>query len=372
MAKETKKRVTKKAPAKKKKAAVKKVVKPVKKAVAKKRIAKKAVAKKRIAKKAVAKKRIAKKAVAKKAVAKKSVAKKTVAKKAVAKKRIAKKATSKKAVAKKPLAKKAVAKKATSKKSAAKKPATSRTVAAAPINTWINKESSLPVFLQSQNQEIKKDLVVTQKYNQKTNNSVKYGLALFFVLFLGWGVNSYLLNSGNSSDANGKESTSISVETNGTGSETDSATGGSNMQGEGASSTTTTPKPRPMPSASASASGSSDNPGTIKASPSITNSNSTVAKQAPLTFTSEKSSDGAILKWLTPKNIGNLVAYELYGRVVGQPDWVLLSTVTTEQLSMEVDLTSSDSKTEFKVASLLDNEKQVFNKTIITLPGSLT
>lgn len=316
------------------------------------------------------KKRVTKKAPAKKAVAKKAVAKKPAVKKAAVKK-AAKPA--KKVAAKKPIAKKAVAKKAAVKKAVAKKPVTKKAVApkaitAAPVNTWVSKEPALPVFLQNQSSEIKKDPVVTQKYNQKTNNSVKYVLAGLLVLLLGWGVNAYVLNSGSSSDAGGKNSSASNSDSMDSGKATDSTNGDSTAQGQNATSATPTPKP----TSSSGSNGSSGKPGSANATPPPVMADTTAAKQSPRTFTSVKSNDGAVLKWLAPKNIGNVVAYELYGRVVGQSEWVLLSTVTTEQLTTEVDLTPGDAKTEFKVASVLDNDKQVFNKTIITLPGSLT
>jgi len=325
--------------------------------------------KKRVTKKAPAKK----KAIAKKAPVKKAAAKKTVAKKPAIKKAVVKKAATKKVVAKKPLTMKPATKKAAVKKTIAKKPIAKKTVVSkvitdSPVNTWINKEPALPVFLQNQNPEIKKDPVATQKYNQKTNNSVKYVLAGFLVLLLGWGMNAYVLNSGSSSDAAGKNNSSSNSDSMDSSKATDSSNGSSNAQGQSATSAAPTPKP----TSSGSSKGSSGKPSSVNTTSSPGISISIAAKQAPRTFTSEISSDGAVLKWIAPKNIGNVVAYELYGRVVGQPDWILLSTVTTEQLSTEVELTPSESKTEFKVASLLDSEKQIFNMTIITLPGSLT
>ena len=67
-----------------------------------------------------------------------------------------------------------------------------------------------------------------------------------------------------------------------------------------------------------------------------------------------------------------IVAFELFAKSAGQSDWVLISTVTTEQLEVEVELTPTDSTSQFRVASLLDNDERVFNKTTITLPGSLS
>jgi Histone H1-like nucleoprotein HC2 len=338
MAKETSKRVTKKTPAKKKAAA--------KKPVAKKPAARKPVAKKKVVKKAA---KPVKKAVAKKRVTKEAA---KPAKKAAAKKTTAKKAVAKKAAAKKPVAKKRIVKKAAARKVAAPKKTTQ-------VSPWLNKEPALPVFLQSQTPEIKKDPVATQKYNQKKNNSPKFILIAALVLLLGLGVKSFDFNSGNNDSANGKSEAASTSDANGTNGSNDSVIDDANNQAGGSVS----PTPAAKPTASASPKSTSDK---------NTSAASKLAAQSPRTFTSVNSDQGAVLKWLAPKNIGNVVAYELYGRAVGQSDWVLISTVTVEQLDIEVDLTLGDSSTEFRVASLLDNDKQVFNKTIITLPGLLT
>ena len=310
-------------------------------------------AKKAVSKKPAVKKTAAKKAAkpAKKMVAKKAAVKKTAAKKAVAKSP-AKKAVAKKAVAKKAVAKKAVAKKVT---------APSATSA---ITPWLNKEPALPVFLQNQTPEIKKDQVATQKYNQKKNNYPKYILIVALVLLIGVGINSFDFNSGKNGSSEGK-GTSASSDVNVKDVVNKSTIDDTNSQSENSAS----PTPSIKPTASASPKSSPE-----KAS-SSTPSSSAAAKapmQAPRTFMSVASDQGAVLKWLSPKNLDNVVAFELYGRAVGQSDWILLSTVTIEQLDIEVDLTPGDASTDFRVASLLENNKQVFNKTIITLPGSLS
>jgi hypothetical protein len=318
---------------------------------------------KRVAKKAPAKKKAAaKKPPAKKAAAKKPVAKKAVARKPVAKKKVVKKAAK---PVKKAVAKKAVAKKTAAKKPVAKKVVAPKTISAAPVDAWLNKEPALPVFLQNQTSEIKKDPVATQKYNQKKSNSPKFILIVALVLLLGLGVKSFDFNSGNNGNVNGKSDFASTSDANGTNGASDSAIDDANNQAENSAS----PTPSTKPTASASPKSSS-----VKATSAATTSAAAakLAAQSPRTFTSVNSEQGAILKWIAPKNIGNVVAFEMYGRAVGQTDWVLLSTVTIEQLDIEVDLTPGDASTEFRVASLLDNDKQVFNKTIITLPGSLT
>jgi hypothetical protein len=190
-------------------------------------------------------------------------------------------------------------------------------------------------------------------------------LIVALVLLLGLGVNSFDFKSGKNGNSDDKNTSASTSDVNGTDGDNDSAIDDANSQSENSAS----PTPSTKPTASASPKSSPIN--AVSANPSGSAA-SKVTTQSPRTFTSVASEQGAVLKWLAPKNIGNVVAYELYGRAVGQSDWVLLSTVTIEQLDIEVDLTPGDLSTEFRVASLLDNDKQVFNKTIITLPGSLT
>lgn len=334
---------------------------------------KKAAAKKPVAKKAVAKKAVAKKPVAKKTVAKKAVAaRKPVTKKAVAKKVVAKKTVAKKVVAKKTAATKLPVKKAAVKRAAVKKSTPAKLITGAPVNTWLAKEPELPVFLQNQNKEIKKDPVATQRYTQKNDKPVKFVLVAGLVLLLGLGIKSFESNFGDSGTTSTESNSSAISKPSPTSGTAGSAVNGSSAGSENANS----PKPKPVTSSNSSS--TSDKAGSASSSNSASSAgtaedvNSIAVTQSPRTFTSVNSDEGAVLKWLTPVKIGNVVAYELYARVYGQSGWVLTSTVTIEQLNIEVDLTPGNSYTEFKIASLLDNDKQVFNKTVITLPGSLS
>jgi len=321
-----------------------------------------------VKKKAAVKKPVAKKAVA----ARKPVAKKAVAKKAVAKKVAARKPVAKKVAARKPVAKKAVAKKAVAKRAVVNNSTSTKLITAAPVNTWLNKEPELPVFLQNQSSEIKKDRVATQKYTQKSEKSVKFVLIAALVLLLGLGVNSFTSIFGSSSETNTATDSLVNPEAT----PSSSATGTAVDKSPNGSENTISPKPKPVTSSSSGSSsgtaGSASTSQNVSATEGAEGESSKVTTQSPRTFTSVKSDEGALLKWITPVNIGNVVAYELYARVYGQAGWVLMSTVTIEQLNIEVDLTPGNSYTEFKVASLLDNDKQVFNKTVITLPGSLS
>jgi hypothetical protein len=315
--------------------------KPVKKKAAVKKPVKRAVAKKATAKKASAKKSVAKRTV-KKTTAKKPV-KKTAAKKPV-----------KRAVAKKTAVKK------TAKKTTTKKVAVSRTISYTPANEWLNKEPALPDFLQNKNLEVKKTPVATQQYGRTKKQSPVSMFAALAVLLTVFGASAFFLTSGKD---NGSDSSKNSVAATGqSGADVSDSDSGSEE-----SKTNSTPTPKAEPGKSSSSSDSKS------ASPAATkNSSAQASVQSPRTFLSSQSEQMATLKWLLPKKMDRVVAFEVFAKTSGQSEWVLISTVTTEQLEVEVELTPTDTSSQFRVASLLDNDKKIFNETIITLPGSLT
>lgn len=320
--------------------------KPVKKAVAKKSATKKPV-KKAVAKKAPAKK----KAVAKKAVAKKPATKKAVAKKAVAKK----------AVAKRPV-KKTVAKSSV-KKAPAKKTAISQTVSYAPANEWLNMEAALPDFLQTKNLEVKKTPVATQQYVRTKKQSPKLAFIALVLLLTVSGASAYFLAADNGNDLNSGNVSATAGESTEQ-SDSDVSNGDSELNESKESSTS-------KPSKGSDSKG--DSSGKTSPTPSASKDpNLLIQAESPRTFMSSQSEQMATLKWLEPKNMGRVVAFELFAKTAGQADWVLISTVTTEQREVEVELTPSDTTSQFRVASLLDNDKKIYNKTIITLPGSIS
>lgn len=322
---------------------------------------------KKASKKPATKKPI-KKAAAKKAPAKeKVVAKKAAAKKApAAKKTVAKKAVAKKAVAKKAVAKKTVVKR-TVKRAPVKKAAVSQTVSYAPANEWLNKEAALPDFLQTKNLEVKKTPVATQQYVRTKKQSPKLMLVALVLLMSIFGASAYFLASDNSDDLNsGNVSATAGESTEQSDSNVSNGDSELNESKDGL-----TPTPASTPSKSADSKG--DSSGETSPTPSSSKDpNSLIQAQSPRTFLSSQSEQMATLKWLEPKNMDRIVAFELFVKTAGQANWVLISTVTTEQLEIEVELTPSDTTTQFRVASLLDNDKKIYNKTIITLPGSLS
>ncbi len=322
-----------------------------KKAPAKKAVARKKAVVKKPVKKAVAKKKapVKKKAVVKKAATKK----KTPAKKPVAKK----KAVVKKAIAKK----KAPAKKAVTKKRAV----APKAVSYAPTNEWLTKEPALPVFLQTQAPEMRKLPIATQEYGNNKKQSPKFVLAALVVLLAVSGSSAYFLSNDKSAD---EKATNVSVVK-------DSKSEGASSKDSDSknSQTEETATPTPATSSTAKPSKSANNSANESTSPKPTkNPDNEVSVQSPRTFSSVQIDQGATLKWLAPKNMGRIVAFELYAKEDGQSSWTLISTVTTEQLEFEIELTPSESNSQFRVASLLSTNKKVFNPTTITLPGSLT
>jgi len=328
------------------------------------------MATKPVKKKTAAKKPV-KRTVAKKAVAKKAVAKKTAVKKPV-NSTVAKKAVSKKAVAKKPV-KKAVAKKTVAKrpvkKAPAKKTAVSQNVSYTPANEWLSKEAALPDFLQAKNLEVKKTPVATQQYVRTKKQSPKSLLVALVLLFSVFGASAYFLASDNGEDLN---SGNVSTTAGASAEQSDSDVSNSDSElNESKDGSTTISTPTPTPSKGTGSKVDSS----VKTSPTPSASkdpNSLIQAQSPRTFMPNQSEQMATLKWLKPKNMDRVVAFELFAKIAGQANWVLISTVTTEQLEVEVELTPSDTTSQFRVASLLDNDKKIYNKTIITLPGSLS
>jgi len=357
---------TKKAAPVRKKAVAKKAAPVRKKVVAKKAVAKKAapVRKKAVAKKVapVREKAVAKKAVAKKAAParKKAVAKKAVAKKAapVRKKAVVKKASPvrKKAVVKKasPVRKKAVVKKASPvrKKAAAKKAAPSkiRKIDLSPSSPvisedkdWLHRETELPVFLKDVKSEIKKEPISTQGYSKKKSRKpVIIGFATVVALL---GI-SVLSISGTSSSADKYVSQNVAVVVS-----EDSTKSEEVMEEK-------TSKPTASPTSSNSASAEK---------PSTPSSNSF----APRNFTSASEGQEINFIWVAPTNSKTLIGYELSAKKSGTAEWVVISSVTPQQMMVSVELVSMDSTSQYRIASILENGKLAFNKAIINHAGTV-
>jgi hypothetical protein len=306
-------------------------------------MAKSTVKKAPVRKKAVARKAtpVRKEAVAKKAVPKKAT---PVAKKAVAKKVAVKKAApvATKAVAKKaaPVAKKAAQarKKAAAKKAAPIKPKKVKINSDSIEKPWLQTEQDLPVFLKEVQSEIQKEPISTQGYSKK--KSRKPAIIGFASLLLLLGVTVFAVSnnsisnvkseSQNATDAVVEESTAIEgvVEEN-------------------------APTPTPSPSSTSS-------------SPAA---KATLDSFAPREFTSNLVGQEISFAWIAPAKSSSVVGYELSTKKMGSNSWVVISSMTTQQLLVSVDLISMDSTSQYKIASILENGKLAFNKVVISHPG---
>lgn len=323
---------------------------PVEKAVAKKTAAKKAapVRKKAVAKKVATKKTTApvrkKAAPVKKAVAKKAL---PVRKKAVAKKAVAKNAVParKKAVAKKaaPVRKKAVAKKAVAKKvapSSVKKPELTPAASLSSIEKeWIRQDSELPVFLKDVKTEIKKEPISTQGYSKK--KSRKPVLIGFGSVVLLLGVALFTASSQTTTNMNSESQKINEVSTS-------EVTTEENVIEEAA------PKPEVTKNSS-------------EPKPSKANLNSF----APRNFASTSEGQEIGFVWIAPADSSSVIGYELSVKKSGANDWVVISSVTPQQMGISVELMSMESTSQYRIASVLESGKLAFNKAVLTHAGAV-
>jgi hypothetical protein len=311
-------------------------------------------------KKAVAKKAVAKKAApaVKKAAAKKAApaVKKAAAKKAVAKKAVAKKAAPvrKKAVAKKaaPARKKAVAKKAApvDVKKIEIKPSVSASSADKP---WLQREQELPVFLKDVKPEVKKEPISTQGYTKKKSRTPALVITISVLLLLAVAV----FSASTQTDTNTKAETQKTNEVAPTDVTTEETT---NTSTEEIAETPETPaeevvaKPEPSKSSSADKS-----------------TKPTLSSYAPRNFASTAAEQEISFTWRAPSDASSVIAYELSVKKSGTSDWVVISSVTPQQMAISVDLVSLDSTSQYRLGSILENGKVSFSKVILTHPGSV-
>lgn len=324
-----------------KKATVKKVATKKAAPVRKKAVAKKAAPTR---KKVVTKKAVVKKAAPahKKAVAKKAVAKKAVAKKAAP---VRKKAVAKKAVAKKtaPVRKKAVAKKAA--------PTNVKKIQLAPVasvsstdKSWLQPQPELPVFLKDVKPEIKKEPISTQGYSKK--KSRKPVLIGFGSVVLLLGVALFTASSQTTTNMNSESQNSNKVSTS-------EAT-----IDEGTTEETVIEEAAPKPEATKSA---------AEQKPSKAN----LSTFAPRNFVSTSEGQEISFAWIAPVDSSSVIGYELSVRKAGSSDWVVISSVTPQQMGISVEIMSMESTSQYRIASILESGKLAFNKAIFTHAGAV-
>jgi hypothetical protein len=331
---------------------VKKAAPARKKAVAKRAVAKKTAParKKAVAKKAAParKKAVAKKAAParKKAVAKKSAParKKAVAKKAVAKKAVAKKSA--------PARKKAVAKKAapSNVKKIEFKPSASISSADKP---WLQREQELPVFLKDVKPEIKKEPISTQGYSKKKSRTPAFVITSSVLLLLGVAV----FSASTQSDTKTKSETQKTNEVAPTDVTTEETPDSST---EEIAETTETPAEEVVAKPEPSKSSSADKP-----------TKPTLSSYAPRNFASTTAEQELSFTWKAPSDASSVIGYELSVKKSGTSEWVVISSVTPQQMAISVDLVSLDSTSQYRLGSILENGKVSFSKVILTHPGSV-
>lgn len=305
--------------------------------------AKKAVAKKVAAKKTTVPVR-KKAAPVKKAVAKKAV---PVSKKAVAKKAVAKKAAPvrKKAVAKKvsPVRKKAIAKKAAP--SSVKKPEITPTANLSSVDkVWIQRNPELPVFLKDVKTEIKKEPISTQGYSKKKSRKpvlIGFGSGVLLLGVALFTASSQTTTNMNSESQNSNEVSTSEVTTN-----------------EGTTEETVIEEAAPKPEVTKSA---------AEQKPSKAN----LSTFAPRNFSSTSEGQEISFAWIAPADSSSVIGYELSVKKAGSSDWVVISSVTPQQMSISVELMSMESTSQYRIASVLESGKLAFNKAVLTHAGAL-
>jgi hypothetical protein len=313
---------------------------PIKKAVAKKAVAKKAAParKKAVAKKAAPAR---KKAVAKKAA---PARKKAVAKKAAParKKAVAKKAAParKKAVAKKaaPARKKAVAKKAAP--AGVKKIEFSNSVSLPSADKpWLEREQELPVFLKDVKSEIRKEPISTQGYVKKKSRKPAVVGFSSVVLLLVIAVVSVSTQSSTNTKSESQKTNEVTSSKN---------------------ATKKTVSEEVAPTTEPSKSSSIEKP-----------SKATLSSFAPRNFSSTSAGQEISFAWLAPADASSVIGYELSAKKTGTAEWVVISSVTPQQLLVSVELVSLDSTSQYRIASILENGKIALNKTVLTHAGTV-
>jgi hypothetical protein len=280
--------------------------------------------------------------VRKKAVARKAVAKKAVAKKAAPARKKAAPAR-KKAVAKKAVVKKAVVKKSAParKKGTVSKSAKQGTlVPPVPEIVWLDKELELPKFLQEAPKSAKKEIVATQQYVEKKN---KYPKPVFLAIPILLLIISFFL---------------ISPKTTG---QSDSAKSDSASAVENIVSGSFVGVSESKTAVTTSSNGQSQSMGSEIALDTKT--------LAPRKFKADLDGQEITFNWKAPLNTDRIAGYELSVRKSGSDQWIVISSQTPEQMAVSVDLISLSSKTEYRIASVLDTGDLIFNNGTLKLPG---
>jgi len=244
-----------------------------------------------------------------------------------------------KAVAKKaaPARKKAVAKKAAParKKAVAKKAAPARKKAEAKYS--LQEEQGLPVFDNDVKSGTFKSQILPHNDSKKKSRKVLLLGAIAALLLLGISVLSLSpqLSTETKSDLNEKNES---------------------ISGDGISKEPVAEKTKPTPRSSKSS---------IAEKPKQINLNSL----APRNFESTAINQVIYFSWSAPADPTSVIGYELSVKKAGTENWVVINTVTPEQLRITVDLVSLNSASKYRLASILENGDMAFNRTVLDHDG---
>jgi hypothetical protein len=204
---------------------------------------------------------------------------------------------------------------------------------------WIQQEPELPVFLKDVKVEIKKESISTQGYVKKKSRKPAIVGFSSVVLLLGIAVVSI--------------STQLSTNTKSEIQKTNGVT----------SSTDTTKKTvteEVAPTTEPSKSSTIEKP--VKA---------TLSSFAPRNFASTSAGQEINFVWVAPADSSSVIGYELSTKKSGTTEWVVISSVTPQQLLVSVELMSLDSTSQYRIASILENGKLAFSTAVLSHAGAV-
>ena len=93
-----------------------------------------------------------------------------------------------------------------------------------------------------------------------------------------------------------------------------------------------------------------------------------VAVEAPTKFVALNSTDGLKLRWVAPSAVDGLTGYNVEVRANGAGDWVVIATVTVDQLTQNVTKSSDSGWTQFRVSSVY-SDGQIASSAVFGIPG---
>jgi uncharacterized repeat protein (TIGR02543 family) len=202
---------------------------------------------------------------------------------------------------------------------------------------WFERESELPAFLQTAQEFGEKEAVATQKYvAKKSSRPIFVGVGALALVAI---FSIYTLSS------------------------SDAVNGAETMAPAETIATSTSASPDTTESSSATSTNQSEQ---------VVAGNSQeldFSDFTPRDVASVVVGDGVDIQWTAPLDITRLIGYEVSVKKTGTQEWIVISSVTTEQTKISVDLVYLGVTSRYKVASILENGKLIFSKQILTIDG---